>query len=132
MPQIQREASGQLIHGSRVSSPVFRRPGTIGRFSMLFHVRKTVALVQAVLADRRVPVLRKALFLWALAMLGVALLVPDAGSALASMFVPLVGPLIDLPADAVMDWSVAIILAPWLLRLLPADIVAEHQAAIFG
>jgi len=99
---------------------------------MLFHFRKTVHLVQAVLADRRVPALRKALFLWALAFLLVALLVPDAGSALASLLLPVIGPLIDLPADAALDWSVAIALAPWLLRLLPADVVAEHQAAIFG
>jgi hypothetical protein len=42
------------------------------------------------------------------------------------------GPLVDLPADAAIDWSVAIALAPWLLRLLPDEIVAEHQAAIFG
>ena len=59
------------------------------------------------------------------------MLVPDAASALASLLLPVVGPLVDLPADAALDWTVAIALAPALLRLLPADIVAEHQAAIF-
>ncbi|MGI8913473.1 MAG: hypothetical protein ACR2JY_06765 [Chloroflexota bacterium] len=132
MPQIQREASGQVMRGSPRATPVARRPGHISRFRMLFHFRKTVQLVQAVLADRRVPVLRKALFVWALVMLAVALLIPDAGSALASMFLPVLGPLLDLPADAALDWSVAIALAPWLLRLLPTEVVAEHQAAIFG
>jgi hypothetical protein len=132
MPQIQREASGPVMRAVRRSSPLTGQSGRIGRFRMLLHVRKTVKLVQAVLADRRVPVLRKALFLWALVILAVALLVPDAGSALASMLVPVLGPLVDLPADAAIDWSVAIALAPWLLRLLPDEIVAEHQAAIFG
>jgi hypothetical protein len=132
MPQIQREASGPVMRAVRRSSPLTGQSGRIGRFRMLLHVRKTVKLVQAVLADRRVPVLRKALFLWALVVLAVALLVPDAGSALASMLVPGLGPLVDLPADAAIDWSVAIALAPWLLRLLPDEIVAEHQAAIFG
>jgi hypothetical protein len=132
MPQIQREASGPVMRAGRGPSRTARQPGHIGRFRMLLHVRKTVSLVQAVLADRRVPVLRKALFLWALVMLAMALLVPDAGSALASMLVPVLGPLVDLPADAAIDWSVAIALAPWLLRLLPEEIVAEHQAAIFG
>jgi hypothetical protein len=132
MPQIQREASGPVLRGRQAWTPAPSRTVHLSRFSMLFHFRKTVHLVQAVLADRRVPALRKALFLWALAFLLVALLVPDAGSALASLLLPVIGPLIDLPADAALDWSVAIALAPWLLRLLPADVVAEHQAAIFG
>jgi hypothetical protein len=132
MPQIQREASGPVMRGGRGPASVQRRPRRVGRFTLLFQARKTVHLVQAVLADRRVPVLRKALFLWALVMLALALLVPDTGSALASMVVPVLGPLIDLPVDGLIDWSVAIALAPSLLRLLPAEIVAEHQAAIFG
>ena len=132
MPQIQREASGQVVRGTWSGSPVASRPGPLSRMRMFFHFRKTIHLVQAVLSDRRVPVLRKALFLWAVALLLVALLVPDAGSALASLILPVIGPLVDLPFDAGLDWSVAIALAPWLLRLLPADIVGEHQAAIFG
>ena len=132
MPQIQREASGPVVRGRSGWTPATRRSGHVGRIRMLFHGRKTVRLVQAVLADPRVPVLRKALFLWALGMLAVALLVPDAGSALASLLIPILGPLLDVPTDAVLDWSVAIALAPWLLRLLPTEIVAEHQAAIFG
>jgi hypothetical protein len=132
MPQIQREASGPVVRGKTTWAPPAPRAGHIGRIRMLFQARKTVHLVQAVLADRRVPFLRKALFLWALGMLAVALLVPDAGSALASLLLPILGPLVDLPADAAVDWAVAIALSPWLLRLLPADVVAEHQAAIFG
>lgn len=132
MPRIQREASGQVIRNVQSGSSVTGWPRPLSRIKMLFHVRKTVQLVQAVLSDGRVPALRKVLFLWAVALLFVALLVPDAGSALASLLLPVVGPLIDLPVDAGLDWSVAIVLAPWLLRLLPADIVREHQAAIFG
>lgn len=132
MPQIQRQASGQVIRGGRSRSPVTGRPGQLSRLRMFFHFRKTIHLVQAVLSDGRVPLPRKALFLCAVATLLVALLVPDAGSALASLIVPVIGPLVDLPIDAGLDWSVAIALAPWLLRFLPAEIVSEHQAAIFG
>lgn len=131
MPQIQREASGTVTRGA-TPWPAAPRQFHLSRFTLFFHFRKTVQLVRAVLADSRVPVLRKALFLWALVMLLAALLIPDAGSALVSLLVPVVGPLLDLPADAVIDWSVAIALAPQLVRLLPADIVAEHHAAIFG
>jgi hypothetical protein len=74
-----------------------------------------------------VPVLRKALFLWAVALLLVALLVPDAGSALASLILPVIGPLVDLPIDAALDWSVAIALAPWLLRPCPRTLCVSTR-----
>lgn len=131
MAQIQREASGAVFRGARVPAAAGKAV-PLGRFTMLLHARKTIQLVQAVLADRRVPALRKGLFLWTLALLLGLLLIPDAGSALASLLIPVLGPLVDLPVDAAFDWSVAIALAPWLLRLLPADIIAEHQAEIFG
>ncbi len=131
MPAIHRDASGPVFRGTAPEAPILQRPARLSRLSMFLHFRKTIQLVRAVLGDRRVPFLRKSLFLWACVVLLLALLVPDVATTVGSIFLPVIGPLLDIPTDAALDWTVAIAAAPWLLRLLPDDVVTEHYIDIF-
>ncbi len=99
---------------------------------MAWHPFKTARFVNALRRDPRVSLLRKLLYLAPLLILLVALLLPEgiiaAGVAL---LVPLVGPLVNLPADAVLDWVVLGLVAYALLGILPRSIVAEHHAQLY-
>lgn len=131
MPAIHREASGPVFRGTPPTVPTQPRPARLSRLTLFLHVGKTIRLVRAVLGDRRVPFWRKSLFLWACAVLVLAVLVPDVATTVGSIFLPVIGPLVDIPTDAALDWTVAIVAAPWLLRLLPGDVVTEHYLDIF-
>jgi hypothetical protein len=61
-----------------------------------------------------------------------ALLVPDGLIAVVvSTLLPLVGPVVALPADATVDWLLIGAVAYALLGLFPAHIVHEHHARIY-
>jgi hypothetical protein len=99
---------------------------------MAWHPFKTARFVNALRRDPRVSLLRKLLYIAPLLILLIALLLPEGVIAAGvALVVPLVGPLINLPADAVLDWIVLGLVAYALLGVLPRSIVAEHHARLY-
>ena len=99
---------------------------------MVRHPIKTVRFVDALRRDPRVSLMRKLLYIAPLLILLIALLLPEGVVAAGvALLVPLVGPLVNLPADAVLDWVVFGLAAYALLGILPSRIVAEHHARLF-
>lgn len=103
----------------------------LNQWALLFHIRKTFALVSAVLGDRRVHWLPKATFLGCLGALLIALLGGDAVSELVSNVLPVVGPVLGIPIDGSIDWVVFAVAAFNLLKLFPSDVVGEHYDRLF-
>ena len=102
-------------------------------FQLLFHVGKTVRLAGALLADSRITIYRKLLFLGSLIILALALVAPDTIGVLLSEFIlPFVGPVIDIPADVALDWVAIAVAAYNLLRVFPEEIVTIHYNRLFG
>ena len=99
---------------------------------MAWHPIKTVRFVDALRRDPRISLMRKLLYLAPLLILLIALLLPEGVVAAGvALLVPLVGPLVNLPADAALDWFVFGLAAYALLGVLPSRIVAEHHARLF-
>lgn len=99
---------------------------------MMAHPVKTARFVNALRRDRRISWIRKALYVAPIVLLFVALLVPEGVVAAAlAVVLPFVGPAVDLPADAVVDWLFIGLAAYGLLAVLPRVIVAEHHQRIF-
>lgn len=101
-------------------------------WEMVRHPVSTVRFMVALGRDPRVSGVRKLLYIGPLLILLIALLLPEgiiaAGVAL---LVPLIGPLVNLPADAVLDWVVFGLAAYALLGILPSSIVSEHHVRLF-
>ena len=104
---------------------------SMNQLSLLLHIRKTALLINAVLHDARVHWLSKSLFLGTLSALVIALLGGDAVGEMVSNVLPVIGPVLGLPADAGLDWVVFSVAAFNLLKLFPADIVGEHYDRLF-
>lgn len=103
-----------------------------GRFEIFFHAIKTVKLLGALLTDPQVALLRKILFIGAIALLLFILFFPDAiDEVILSTVLPLVGTVLGVPLDAGIDWAAFALLAVNLLRIFPADAVAYHYSTIF-
>ena len=99
---------------------------------MMAHPVKTVRFVNALRRDRRISWVRKALYVAPIVLLLIALLVPEGVVAAAlAVVLPFVGPAVDLPADAVVDWLFIGLAAYGLLAILPRVIVAEQHQRIF-
>jgi hypothetical protein len=65
-------------------------------------------------------------------LLVLAVLLPEGLiAALIAVALPLVGPAINLPTDAVINWAFASIAAYALLSIFPRAIVAERHAQLF-
>ena len=116
------------MYSSTRSSAFSTRPN---QWSLFLHIRKTVLLVGAVLADSRVHWLSKTFFVSTVGALVLALLGGDAVSELLSNVFPVVGPVLGLPVDAGLDWVALSVAAFNLLKLFPADIVGEHYDRLF-
>jgi hypothetical protein len=102
------------------------------RFDVFLHGRKTFKLIRVLMADRRIPVVRKVLFVSSIGALLVLLIFPDIfGEAILSTVLPLVGTVLGIPIDAGFDWVAFALLLVNLLRFFPAEIVAEHYQYIF-
>jgi hypothetical protein len=103
-----------------------------GRLDVFLHAIKTLKLVGALLADGRVPVVRKALFFGAVGALLVVLFFPDLlGEFALSTVLPLVGTVLGVPIDAGFDWAAFALVSVSLLRFFPTELVAEHYRRIF-
>jgi hypothetical protein len=98
----------------------------------VLHPVHTVRFMQALGRDPRISWVRKLLYLGPLLLLLVAVLLPEGIIAVAiAALVPLVGPLVNLPADAALDWVLLGLAAYALLRVFPEHIVREHHAQLF-
>jgi hypothetical protein len=101
-------------------------------WELVQHPIKTVRFLDALRRDARVSGVRKLLYSGPLVLLLIALLLPEGiVAAIVALFVPLVGPLVNLPADAVLDWFAFGLAAYALLGVLPKGILAEHHARLF-
>jgi hypothetical protein len=114
-------------------APTPRPDGTRLRpMEMVRHPIKTVRFVDALRQDPRISPIRKLLYIAPLLILLVALLLPEGVVAAGvALLVPLVGPLVNVPADAALDWVAFGVGAYALLGILPSCIVAEHHARLF-
>lgn len=103
-----------------------------GRFDIFLHAIKTFKLIGGLLTDRRIPFLRKIVFLGAIVFLLLILVFPDVFNEffLSTVF-PLVGTVLGVPIDAGFDWIAFSFVIVSLLRIFPADIMAEHYKQVF-
>jgi hypothetical protein len=102
------------------------------RLEIFLHIIKTGKLIAALFKDRRVSVVRKALFVIAVAALLAVLFFPDLiDETFLSVVLPVVGTVLGVPLDAGVDWMAFALLAVNLLRIFPPEIVAEHYTDIF-
>jgi hypothetical protein len=107
---------------------------TVRPTSLLFHLGKTTALVNAIMRDARVHWLPKLFFFGALCALLVALLFPETIADVSGVFAPVVGWAFDavgIPAEATLDWAVLGVAAFNLLKLFPREVVGEHYDRLF-
>jgi hypothetical protein len=106
-----------------------------GRPSLLHwltHVRKTLRLLGTLVADQRVPFIRKAFFFLFIIVFGVLLFIPDSiiigaiaiGANVAS-------PLVGIPVG-VIDVALLSAIMYGLLNFFPHDLVVEHSQQMFG
>jgi predicted permease len=101
-------------------------------WELVLHPIQTVRFMEALRRDPRFSLVRKLLYLAPLLILLVAVLLPEGIVATAvAVLVPLVGPLVNLPTDAAIDWVVLGLAAYALLGIFPAAVVREHHARLF-
>src|SRR5262249_39334748 len=106
----------------------------ISRLALFFHLRKTVALAQAVLQDTRVHWLPKVAFVTGIGTLLLALVFPELVTDLIALEIPGIGLAFDalgLPTEFAVDWVFVSVAAFNLLKLFPAEIVGEHYDRLF-
>ncbi|HKD74071.1 MAG TPA: hypothetical protein VKB76_01195 [Ktedonobacterales bacterium] len=113
---------------SRPTYTTYQRPNP---FQLLIHVGKTARLAGALMGDRRISIFRKIFFLGTILAMIVVLLAGDAASELVSNVLPLIGPALDIPADATLDWVVLAVASYNLLKVFPPQIVSEHYDRLF-
>lgn len=107
-------------------------PARPKRFDIFLHAIKTSKLIGVLLCDKRIFVLRKIAFVCLITGLLALLLFPDAfNEVVLSTVLPIVGTILGIPLDAGLDWIAFALLIVNLLRLFPAEIVAEHYEQIF-
>jgi hypothetical protein len=103
------------------------------RFELFLHMIKTFRLLGALLTDRRVPLVRKLVFLGSIAFLLILFFFPDLlNEAFLSTVLPIVGTVIGVPIDAGVDWVAFTMLIVNFMRFFPHDIVAEHYQRLFS
>lgn len=102
------------------------------RTDLLFHFFKTGRLVRALLADKRVSVVRKGAYISAVGLLLAALVFPEALADLVTLVTPLFPAIgIEVPADATIDWVAFAVATFSLLKLFPKEIIGEHYDRLF-
>jgi hypothetical protein len=101
-------------------------------WEMVLHPVKALRFVNDLRQDQRISLIRKLLYLGPMLLLLLAVLLPEGiVAAVLATVLPLVGPAINLPTDAVLDWAFFGIAAYALLGIFPHAIVAEHHAQVF-
>jgi hypothetical protein len=121
--------------GLRPATPPMTSPVKSPRphpWEMVLHPVKTLRFVNDLRQDQRISLIRKLLYLGPMLLLLLAVLLPEGIVAVVlATVLPLVGPAINLPTDAVVDWAFFGIAAYALLGIFPHAIVAEHHAQVF-
>lgn len=103
------------------------------RRDIFFHFIKTGRLIGRLFKDRRVSIIRKVLFIVIILALLAILAFPDTIDEIGLSFaLPLLGTILGIPLDAGFDWIVFALASVSLLRIFPAEIVAEHYQQLFG
>ena len=93
---------------------------------------KTLRFVNDLRRDPHIALVRKLLYLGPMLLLLLAVLLPEGIIAgLVAVALPVVGPAINLPADAVIDGVFLGIAVYGLLSIFPRALVAEHHAQEF-
>ncbi len=101
-------------------------------WELALHPIKGIKFILALATDRRISMARKALYVIPLLVLVAALIAPESIIAtIVALAMPLVGPVINIPADVVVDWALIGLAAYALLAVLPTAIVSEHHAELF-
>jgi hypothetical protein len=101
-------------------------------WEMIIHPFKAVRFMSALGRDGRVSLLRKVLYIVPILVLVVALLLPETIIAdVVALALPVVGPIVDIPADGVLDWAFIGLAAYALLGILPQAIVREQHTRVF-
>ncbi|SRR5487761_1916117 len=101
-------------------------------WEMVEHPIKTVRFINALRRDGRISWMRKLLYMGPFLFLLIALLLPEGiVAAGVALLLPVVGPLVNVPADAALDWFALGLAAYGLLGILPKRIVAEQHARLF-
>jgi hypothetical protein len=99
---------------------------------MALHPMKSLRFMSALRRDPRISWIRKALYIGPIIVLLIGLVLPESIVAVViAALLPFVGPLVNLPADAALDWFAIGIAAYALLGILPKRIVREHHARLF-
>jgi hypothetical protein len=102
------------------------------RRDLYFHFFKSIKMIEAVLWDKRVSLLRKAAYLGGMGLLLVLLLFPELLADSATLLTPLfslVG--VEIPAEGTIDWMALGFASFSLLSLFPKEILGEHYERIF-
>ncbi len=101
-------------------------------WEMVEHPFKTLRFVNGLRRDPHISLLRKLLYIVPMLLLLLAVLLPEGIiAALLAVVLPVVGPAISLPTDAVIDWAFVGIAAYALLGVFPRAVVAQHHAQAF-
>lgn len=101
-------------------------------WEMVEHPFKTMRFMNALRRDRRISWMRKLLYMGPFLLLLIALLLPEGIIATGvALLLPVVGPFVNVPADAALDWFALGLAAYGLLGILPKRIVAEQHARLF-
>jgi hypothetical protein len=101
-------------------------------WEMVLHPVKTLRFVNDLRQDPNIALVRKLLYLLPMLLLILAVLLPEGIiAALVAVALPVVGPAVSLPTDAVIDWALVGIAAYALLGIFPHALVAEHHAQVF-
>jgi hypothetical protein len=128
----RRDVAPQSV--ASVVSPV-TSPANSARphpWEMVLHPVKTLRFANDLLRDQHIALIRKLLYLGPMLLLVLAVLLPEGMiAAVVATALPLVGPAINLPTDAVIDWAFFGIAAYALLGILPRAVVAQHHAQVF-
>lgn len=102
------------------------------RRDIFLHFTKTSKLISALSRDRRISLTRKVLFFGTVLGLLAVLLFPDFfNEVFLSIVLPFAGTVLGVPLDLGFDWIAFAIAVVSLLRIFPAEIVAEHYQTIF-
>jgi hypothetical protein len=122
-------SSNQLLRTDSTDIAESTRPYP---WEMVLHPIKMVRFVNSLWRDPRISWIRKLLYLAPLLVLLVAVLLPEGivATVLAGL-VPILGPLVNVPADAAIDWVVLGLAAYALLGIFPKQIVRELHAQLF-
>jgi hypothetical protein len=101
-------------------------------WEMVLHPITTLRFMNALRRDPRISHVRKLLYIGPILVLLVAFLLPESVVAAGvALLLPLVGPLVNLPVDAALDWFAIGLAAYAFLGVLPRRIVREHHARLF-